>query len=71
MSDPLFDMLSATTLADIQRDVLADNFFVDGAWQRLTRYYAAERPFTGGLFMQIPFQYDRVNGGAYTPGADV
>jgi hypothetical protein len=71
MADPLFDQLSAVTLSDMQRDVLVDNFFVDGAWQRLTRYYAAERPFTGGLFMQIPFQYDRVNGGAYTPGADV
>ena len=70
-NDPLFDQISSTTLADLQRDVLVDNFFVDGAWQRLTRYYAAERPFTGGLFMQIPFQYDRVNGGAYTPGADV
>ena len=71
MADPLFDQLSASTLADLQRDVLVDNFFVDGAWQRLTRYYAAERPFTGGLFMQIPFQYDRVNGGAYMPGTDV
>ena len=55
----------------MQRDILIDNFFVDGAWQRLTRYYAAEKPFSGGLFMQIPFQYDRVNGGAYQPGADV
>ena len=67
MADPLFDQVSATTLAEMQRDVLADNFFIDGAWQRLTHYYSAERPFTGGLFMQIPFQYDRVNGGAYQP----
>ena len=71
MADPLFDQVSATTLAEMQRDVLADNFFIDGAWQRLTHYYSAERPFTGGLFMQIPFQYDRVNGGAYQPGMDV
>lgn len=35
------------------------------------RYYATEDPFTGGIFMQEPFMYDRVNGGAYAPGADV
>lgn len=70
-ADPTFDQLSATTLASMQRDVVQDNFFVDGAWQRLMRYYAINDPFTGGLFMQEPFMYDRVNGGAYQPGADV
>jgi hypothetical protein len=69
--DPSFDQLSATTLASMQRDAVQDNFFVDGAWQRLMRYYAVNDPFTGGLFMQEPFMYDRVNGGAYQPGSDV
>ena len=70
-ADPLFDQLSATTLAEMVRDAVQDNFFIDGAWQRLMRYYAVNDPFAGGIFMQEPFQYDRVNGGAYQPGADV
>lgn len=70
-ADPTFDQLSATTLASMERDAIQDNFFVDGAWQRLMRYYAMNNPFTGGLFMQEPFMYDRVNGGAYQPGSDV
>ncbi len=70
-ADPLFDQLSAGTLADLRRDAVQDNFFVDGAWQRLMRYYGSNDPFTGGLFMQEPFMYNRVNGGAYQPGADV
>lgn len=70
-ADPLFDQLSASTLADMRADTVQDNFFIDGAWQRLMRYYAVNDPFTGGIFMQEPFQYDRVNGGAYQPGSDV
>lgn len=69
--DPLFDQISATTLADLRRDSVQDNFFVEGAWQRITRYYHAEDPFFGGTWMQEPFQYNRVNGGAYQPGQDV
>ena len=69
--DPSFDILSATTLADLRRDAVQDNFFVDGAWQRVIRYYASLDPYTGGLFMQEPFMYNRVNGGGYFPGADV
>jgi hypothetical protein len=70
-ADPLFDQLSATTLADMRRDVVQDNFFVEGAWQRLTRFYASEDPFFGGTWMQEPFMMNRVNGGAYPPGSDV
>ena len=70
-ADPLFDQISATTLANLRRDSVQDNFFVEGAWQRLTRYYHAEDPFFGGTWMQEPFMYNRVNGGAYTPGANV
>jgi hypothetical protein len=70
-ADPLFDQLSASTLADMRADAVQDNFFVDGAWQRLMRFYAVNDLFTGGLFMQEPFIYDRVNGGAYQPGSDV
>lgn len=69
--DPSFDILSATTLADLRRDAVQDNFFVDGAWQRVIRYYASLDPYTGGTFMQEPFMYNRVNGGGYYPGADV
>lgn len=69
-ADPLFDQLGATTLAEMQKDAVQDNFFVDGAWQRLMRYYAVNDPFSGGIFMQEPFQYDRVNGGASNPGAE-
>jgi hypothetical protein len=68
--DPLFDQLSASTLAEMQRDIVQDNFFIDGAWQRIMRYYAIHDPFTGGLFMQEPFIFARINGGASTPGAD-
>lgn len=69
--DPLFDQISASTLADMKKDVVQDNFFVEGAWQRLTRYYHAEDPFFGGTWMQEPFIFNRVNGGAYPPGANV
>lgn len=69
--DPLFDQLSATTLASMRSDAVQDNFFIEGAWQRLTRFYHAEDPFFGGTWMQEPFMYDRVNGGAYPPAADV
>src|SRR3954468_16465373 len=70
-ADPLFDQVSAGTLADLRRDAVQDNFFIDGAWQRLMRYYGTNDPYLGGLFMQEPFMYNRVNGGAYQPGADV
>ena len=70
-ADPTFDQLSASTLASMERDAVQDNFFVDGAWQRLMRLYAMNSPFAGGLFMQEPMMYDRVNGGAYQPGSDV
>lgn len=70
-ADPLFDQISASTLADMRKGVVQDNFFIDGAWQRLVRYYASEDPFFGGTWMQEPFMYDRVNGGAYPPGQDV
>jgi len=55
----------------MRRDVVQDNFFVETAWQRIMRHYAIEDPYTGGIFMQEPFMYNRVNGGAYQPGADV
>lgn len=70
MADPLFDQVSATTLAEMQRDVVYDEFCVRGSWQRIMRYYSAQDPFPGGLYTKIPFIYDRTNGGAATPGAD-
>lgn len=70
-ADPLFDQISATTLADMKSDAVQDNFFVDGAYQRLSRFYMEQDTFTGGIWMQEPFQYGRVNGGAYQPGSDV
>lgn len=71
MGDPLFDQLSSTTLADLREDVLYDVFFVDSAWMRKFRVSGALDEFMGGTIMQTPFQYDRVNGGAYAPGSDV
>ena len=68
--DPLFDQLSSVTLAEMERDVVQDNFFVQGAWQLIMRYYAVTDPFSGGLLMQEPFIMNRVQGGASTPGAD-
>ena len=71
MSDPTFDMISATTLADLRDDVVYDNFFVDTAWLRKLRVSGALEEFLGGSIMQTPFQYNRVNGGAIAPGSDV
>jgi hypothetical protein len=71
MADPLFDQISASTLADMKKMAIQDNFFIDGAWQRLTRSYGAEDTFFGGTWMQEPFFMGRVNGGAYIPGGDV
>lgn len=69
--DPLFDQLSAGTLSDMRRGHVQDNFFVETSLQRIMRYYSSQDPFAGGLWMQEPFIYDRVNGGAYPPGQDV
>jgi hypothetical protein len=69
--DPLFDQLSASTLQDMRRGHVQDNFFVETSLQRIMRYYSSQDPFSGGLWMQEPFIYDRVNGGAYPPGQDV
>jgi len=71
LSDPTFDMISATTLADLRDDVVYDNFFVDTAWLRKLRVSGALEEFLGGSIMQTPFQYNRVNGGAIAPGSDV
>jgi hypothetical protein len=71
MADPTFDMISATTLADLRDDVLYDCFFVDTAWQRKFRVSGSLDEFLGGSVMQTPFQYNRVNGGAIAPGSDV
>lgn len=69
--DPVFDQISSVTLADMRRDSVQDNFFVDGAWQQLCRYYGQNEIFPGGTWMQEPFMYDRVDGGGYFPGSDV
>jgi hypothetical protein len=71
MADPTFDQLAAITLAELRDSVLIDNFFVDTAWLRKLRVSGALDEFMGGTLMQTPFQYDRVNGGAYAPGSDV
>jgi hypothetical protein len=72
MADPVFDQISATTLAELREDVLIDNFFVDCPWQQKMRATpGCLEVFMGGTLMQIPFQYNRVNGGAIAPGSDV
>lgn len=71
MSDPNFDQLSATTLADLKESVVIDNFFVDTTALRKLRMSGALDEYLGGTWMQEPFMYDRVNGGAIAPGSDV
>lgn len=71
MADPLFDQLAATTLADLQNDVLYDEFFVDTALQRKMRVSGTLDEFLGGTMMQFPFMFNRVLGGAIAPGSDV
>jgi hypothetical protein len=41
VSDPTFDQIAATTLADLRDDVLYDNFFVETAWLRKLRVSGA------------------------------
>lgn len=71
MPDPAFDQISATTIADLRENILYDNFFVDPGIQRKMRASGIVDPYLGGTIMQEPFQYNRVNGGAHQPGADV
>lgn len=71
MADPLFDQISAGTVADLREDVVYDNFFVDPGIQRKMRASGSLDEFLGGTMMQEPFQYDRVQGGAHQPGADI
>lgn len=69
--DPSYDQISATTVADLKDDIVYDCFFVDTALQRKLRLSGALDEFAGGTTMQTPFMYNRVNGGAVAPGADV
>ena len=62
MSDPVFDQISATTLADLKDDIVYDNFFVDSTTLRKHRLSGALDEYMGGTIMQTPFQYQRVNG---------
>ncbi len=71
MADPVFDQISATTLADLRDDIVYDNFFVDSTTLRKLRLSGALDEYMGGTIMQTPFQYQRVNGGAIAPGTDI
>lgn len=71
MADPLYDQISAGTLADLKEDVVYDNFFVDPGIQRKMRASGVLEPYLGGTVMQEPFQFNRVQGGAHQPGADI
>jgi hypothetical protein len=71
MADPTYDIISASTLADMKADIVYDEFFVESSTQRKLRASGALDPYLGGSVMQEPFQYDRVAGGAVAPGADV
>lgn len=71
MADPLYDQISASTIADLREDVVYDNFFVDPGIQRKMRASGVLEPYLGGTVMQEPFQFNRVQGGAHQPGADV
>lgn len=69
--DPTFDQISASTLADMRDDIVYDEFFVEGAALRKLRSSGALDEYLGGTIMQEPFQFNRVQGGAHQPGADV
>lgn len=69
--DPTFDQLSATTLPEMQADIVYDEFFVEGALPRKMRENGALDDFLGGLWMQHPFMFDRPQGGAHQPGTDI
>lgn len=71
MADPLYDQISAGTMADLKEDVVYDNFFVDPGIQRKMRASGVLEPYLGGTVMQEPFQFNRVQGGAHQPGADI
>jgi len=71
MGDPNFDQISATTLADMREDVVTDCFFVDCTTLRALRSAGALDSYRGGTAMVETFMYNRVNGGAVSPGADV
>lgn len=70
-ADPTFDQISASTLADLAADVVYDEFFVSTTTLRKLRTSGALDEYAGGTWMQTPFMYDRVNGGATAPGSDV
>ncbi|MGH7184482.1 MAG: hypothetical protein ACREJN_21260 [Nitrospiraceae bacterium] len=69
--DPIYDQISASTVADLKEDTVYDNFFVEAGLQRKMRASGVLDPYLGGTVMQEPFQFNRVNGGAHQPGADV
>ncbi len=71
MPDPTFDQVSASTVADMQADIVYDAFFVEGSMQRKLRASGVLNEYLGGTDMRIPFIYGRVAGGAHTPGGDV
>ena len=71
MADPTYDQISASTIADMQADVVYDEFFVEGSMQRKLRASGILDEYLGGTDMRTPFVYGRVAGGAHTPGGDV
>ena len=71
MADPTYDAISASTIADMQQDVVYDEFFVEGSMQRKLRASGILDEYLGGTDMRTPFVFGRVRGGAHTPGGDV
>lgn len=71
MPDPTYDQVSASTIADLQSDVVYDEFFVETTMQRKLRASGVLDEYLGGTDMRTPFIYGRVHGGAHTPGGDV
>lgn len=68
---PIYDQISASTLADMRDDIVWDEFFVESSTQRKLRAMGALDIYAGGSVMQEPFQFDRVPGGAIAPGSDI
>ena len=58
--EPNFDLITATTLADLRDDILYDNFFIDTPWLSKLRknHFELERENV----IQTPFSYSHIQG---------
>jgi hypothetical protein len=71
MGSPLFDGVSAGTLDNAIKGIVARTLFTATPWLRVMRTNKDMfRAWTGGASMRVPFDLQPVPGGAFTPGTD-